>query len=148
MTEPTIWESLHRPVLAATVKLKAADRGYSGILVGDIAEEAGIDVADTFAALHQFHEDEIVRLKSYLNGGRLGANRVMAVSAEAFKLVGEWPTPESVAQRLIDALEEIAEHSQDPVAKSKARRAADALTSLTRDTLVSVAGAAAGVAMQ
>jgi len=72
----------------------------------------------------------------------------VSVSAEARRLAGQWPSAESIADRFLAELEDLAAHGPDDVVKSKARKALDALGSLTRDTLVSVAGAAAGVAMQ
>lgn len=71
-----------------------------------------------------------------------------AVSGESRRLAGSWPSPDSIADRLLATLEDLAEHGGDEVTRSKARKALAGLGSLGRDTLVAVAGAAAGVAMQ
>lgn len=73
---------------------------------------------------------------------------IRSLTRQAYELSGAWPGPDSVADRLLATLQDVADHGSDPVEKAKARKALDALGSLGRDLLVSVAGAAAGVAMQ
>lgn len=74
--------------------------------------------------------------------------RVVEIDSRAYALTGKWPSPDSIAERLLTELMNLAERSDDPVTRSKAKTAAKALGSFSRDTLVSVIGAAAGVAMQ
>ena len=52
-----------------------------------------------------------------------------------------------MADRLLNVLEDLAEHGDDPVTKTKARKALDGLSGFSRDVLVSVIAAAAGTAM-
>ncbi|WP_286690020.1 hypothetical protein [Aeromicrobium sp. REDSEA-S38_B2] len=142
---PTIWETLHKPVLQSVVGLINADRSDTGVQILEIMQDTDLPSDDVLAALRRLEDAGLVetRLVSPVHAGR-----VVAVSGGAQQLAEAWPSADSVADRLLAILEDLAEHGSDPVEKAKARKALDALGSLGRDLLVSVAGAAAGVAMQ
>ncbi|WP_317695799.1 hypothetical protein [Aeromicrobium sp. REDSEA-S32_B7] len=129
---PTIWETLHKPVLQSVVGLINADRSDTGVQILEIMQDTDLPSDDVLAALRRLEDAGLVetRLVSPVHAGR-----VVAVSGGAQQLAEAWPSADSVADRLLAILED-------------ARKALDALGSLGRDLLVSVAGAAAGVAMQ
>ena len=73
--------------------------------------------------------------------------RITGVTEKALRATGAWPSADLVADRLLDALQDIADHGDDAVTRSRARKALEALGGFTREVLVSVAGAAAGAAV-
>lgn len=83
-------------------------------------------------------------------GRRVGGTQpaIVDITEKAYRATGAWPSPEAVTDRLLAALGNLAEYSENPVERSAAKKALDGLGTFSRDTLVSVAGAAAGVAMQ
>ena len=62
----------------------------------------------------------------------------MGITDEARQVVGQWPTPESVADRIVAALLEAADREPDERKRTKLRAAADALGGFSRDLLVNV----------
>ena len=64
---------------------------------------------------------------------------IMGVTDEARQAVGQWPTPESVADRIVAALLEAADREPDERKRTKLRAAAETLGSFGRDLLVNVA---------
>jgi hypothetical protein len=53
-------------------------------------------------------------------------------------MVGQWPTAESLAGQIAEALAEAAEHEPDPVKKSRLREAGAVLGDTARGVLVEV----------
>lgn len=145
MTEPLpdTWHSRDLPVLRTVVRLY--DETMRVVRVQTVVEATGLS------------DDDVRRAGIALNAaglvetGGTGQKKILmfgGITAEARRLTGSWPSADSIADRLLATLEHLAANGSDEVVQSKARKAADALGSFTRDTLVSVAGAAAGVAMQ
>jgi len=60
------------------------------------------------------------------------------VTERARRLVGQWPTAESLAGEIAKALTEAAEHEPDPVKKSRLREAGAVLGDTARGVLVEV----------
>jgi hypothetical protein len=63
---------------------------------------------------------------------------VSRVTAEARRVVGQWPTPESLSDQLVAALREASDRTTDAEQKSKLRAAAETLGGFGRDVLVGV----------
>jgi hypothetical protein len=59
-------------------------------------------------------------------------------TGHARRSVGAWPTPESLAERLIAALDSAADDEQEPEKKSKLKQASRAIGGVGRDVLVEV----------
>jgi len=117
------------------------EQANSGLLtVREIAERSGMPVQTTWAALaamkREFVDVEIV------GGGDPGNYFVTGVSDAARRAVGQWPSAETVADSLLDALSTAADSEQDPERKSKLRTAADAIGGVGRELLVSVVSSA------
>lgn len=77
---------------------------------------------------------------------RVGGRRIAGVSeiaGKAHRLVGAWPTPESGADRLIAALERIAENTDDADERGRAQRVLEAFAGSGRQIAVGVATAIA-----
>ncbi|MCO7238405.1 DUF4423 domain-containing protein [Aeromicrobium sp. CnD17-E] len=148
MTEPLhdTWHARDLPVLRTTVALMDGNTRPPGYQ--EIAGEAHVSEDETRAALLNLHRAGLIEATISNDFEDAGVLWVTNVSREALTLSGQWPSPETIADRLLITLQELAEHGSDPVEKAKARKALDALGGFSRDLLVSVAGAAAGVAMQ
>ena len=82
-------------------------------------------------------------LRLLLTGGDPKSQMVTGVTAEARRAVGRWPSHETMAARLLAALEAAVEQEEDPVRKGRLRAAAEAVAGIGRDVLVSVLSAAA-----
>lgn len=63
-------------------------------------------------------------------------------TADARRYAGSWPTPESAADRIVRALEAIAEHTDDEDTRTNARRTVDWLRRNATTVGVTVASAA------
>lgn len=117
-----------------------------------VGGQNSFDVRLVKAALVALERDGLVTMQwvdGFGGSGRdLSESRVLDFDSRAYGLTGRWPSPEAAADRLLAALEDLAQHGSDADTRTKARKAVDALGSLSRDLFVSVAGAAAGVAMQ
>jgi hypothetical protein len=76
-------------------------------------------------------------------GGDPNPQMVSSVTADARRAVGQWPSIDTLSDRLVAALQDAAEHESDPLKKTKLRSAADAVTGMGRDIFVGVVTAAA-----
>lgn len=65
-----------------------------------------------------------------------------APTGHARRAVGAWPTPESIADRLVSALDEAAEREPDPERKGWLRKTAAYLGSAGRDLAVEIGATA------
>jgi hypothetical protein len=148
MTEPLddTWHSRDLPVLRTVVSL--IDSTGETVDSWDVASILEIDVKDVERAMLALHRGGYVVAQTSESWGGVTADAVKSVTGDAYRAAGAWPNADAVADRMLATLEDLAEHGSDELEKSKARKALEGLRSLTRDTLVSVAGAAAGVAMQ
>jgi hypothetical protein len=63
-------------------------------------------------------------------------------TGHARRAVGAWPTPESIAARLISALDEAADREPDPERKGWLRKTAAYLGNAGRDLAVKIGGSA------
>lgn len=143
MSVAPTWFDRDLPVLEATISL-LEERGHPGafVQVREIAERSGIDAGVVLTALAAM-EHEYVSLNLVLAGGDPNPQMVTGVTAEARRAVGQWPSPETMADRILAALETTVEQEEDPVRKGRIRAAADAVAGIGRDVLVSVLSAAA-----
>jgi hypothetical protein len=143
---PDTWHSRDLPVLRAAVTIIDATNQMASLQ--QLAEATGLSEDDTRRAVLALNRGGYVEGAITPVWGDDLVDGVNDVVGEAYRLTGAWPSPEAIADRFLAALTDVAEHGTDEVTRSRARKALDGLGSLTRDTLVSVAGAAAGVAMQ
>lgn len=102
-----------------------------------IAGATGFSKDDVARGLNAL-DGEYLSLRKAMSGGDPGPWRVMAITAEARRAVGQWPTPENVADRLLAALEQAADEATDEERKSRLRRAAESMRNLGRDVLPEV----------
>jgi hypothetical protein len=132
------WTNRDLPVLEAVVG--RLDEGAQHIWVRDIAEATGLDPVDVgraFRALEGRYIDDMTPMP-----GLVSANdwAVSSVTAEARYAVGQWPTPESLIDRLAEAFTAAAEREPDVQKRGRLREIAGALTGGLRDLAIGVAG--------
>lgn len=126
------WFSRDLPVLDAAVRLKEEDPSRIP-MSKDLADATGLP------------RDDVRRALGALRGSYLEADwelsgdyAVRGIRPEARRAVGQWPTPENVADRLLAALEQAAEETGDEEQQGRFQRAADSLKGLGRDVLPEV----------
>jgi hypothetical protein len=132
-----IWISRDLPVLEAVIR--ARDNN-----IDDLPTGASIAAATGFS-------DEVVEQSLYALKGEYvdlrmvgGGSRnwfITDVAADARRIVGQWPSPSDLADRLVSALTAAADQETDPEKQSKLRKAVDTLGGAARDILVDVAAA-------
>ena len=67
---------------------------------------------------------------------------IAAPTGKARRAVGAWPTPESIADRLVQALDEAADREQDPERKGWLSKSAAYLGNAGRDLAVEIGATA------
>jgi hypothetical protein len=130
------WENRDLPVLDAIVRYF------------DEEDSAQIPDAKTFANITGMDPGQVGRAVRALSPrfiktgpamGDLTNVPIMGITDGARQVVGQWPVPEAVADRIVAALLEAAEREPDERKRTKLRAAADTLGSFGRDLLVNVA---------
>lgn len=127
--EPT-WFGRDLPVLEAVVAMLE-----NGPMVTEaaIVEATGRDLADVRRALGALDGAYVHR------GSEMAGFYVDAVTAEARRAVGQWPTGESLVSQLVEGLTAAAEKEVDPERKSRLRQVAGLLGGAVRDFAVDIA---------
>ena len=136
---PDLWTTCDLPVLVELVRrleYEGEQRVFFPFAIGELTEQ------QVGAALRRLREGGFV-------DGRGVAELehplvIVAVTARALQAVGAWPSPEQLADRLLAALADVAEHGRTDDERGRARRALEALRSAGRDMLVNAAGGALG----
>ena len=124
------WVPRDQPVLDATVALLE-----DSPMVTDaaITERTGFDVTDVRRALEALD-------RTYVHLGRdMSGFFVAALTADARRAVGQWPTGESLVSQLVDGLAVAAEQEPDPERKGRLRQAVTLLGGPVRAIVVDVA---------
>ena len=135
------WFDRELPVLEATIELFEAKQNLGMVSVAEIAEHSGIDPNEVFSSLLAMR-GEYVELRLVMAGGDPNPQAVVDVSSDARREVGQWPTPELLADRLAEAIRTAADTEQDTERKTKLRALAEAAGVVGRDLLVNVVTAA------
>ncbi|TYC05679.1 hypothetical protein FXF53_04495 [Micromonospora sp. WP24] len=139
MVNPT-WEERDLPVLRAAVELY--EETGRAMRVSDIVARSEFDEGVVQAALRAVAPAEppfFTSIKGSFGGGFF---LVGAPTPEARRAVGLWPTPENLADRLVQAMAQAADREPDPEKRGWLRKTADWLGSAGRDIAVDVAGTA------
>ncbi|MGC4940784.1 hypothetical protein [Kribbella sp. DT2] len=130
------WETRDLPVLEAIVRLY--DETGSAMRPSAINAAAGLSEDDLQRALRALRDNEppfVTKMSGSLGGGIM---LVGAPTGHARRVVGAWPTPEGLADRIVAALNEAADNEPDEAKKTKLRRAAEAVAGVGRDILTDV----------
>jgi hypothetical protein len=139
--KPT-WFDRELPVLEATIQL-LEERGSPGavVRVGQISERCGIEPSKVLTALASMQPEFVSLL--LVESDEPNSQMVETVTGAARRAVGQWPSPETMSDRLLAALNEAVEQESDPTKRSRLRAAADAVAGIGRDVLVNVFSTAA-----
>lgn len=130
--EPT-WFERDLPVLEAVVT--ALEYGVPMATEAAIAAKTGIAHADVRRALVALDPAYITRASD------MAGYHATAVTAEARRAVGQWPTGESLADQLVSGLTAAAEHDPDPEQQNRLRQVAGFFRGAGRTILVELGSA-------
>jgi hypothetical protein len=128
------------PVLDAVVTLM--EQSYM-VTVSDIAERTGLELAEVARSLDTL-DPTYVDFRKTETGGDPRFWYVLKVTPEARQAVGQWPTAESLIDRLAKAFRDAADKEDDPERHYQLRQAAGLLESGIRDVAIQIATAITG----
>ena len=131
------WFARDLPVLEALVELLDAEL-FPLISLRSVAEKTGMDVLTVGIAARALDDAGLIDLSVTMTGGDPGPWHVSGVSAEARQLTGTWPTPEILAQRMLQALEREADGEGDPAKKQWLSRLLGGAGEVSRATAVEI----------
>jgi hypothetical protein len=139
MTEPLAdtWDSRDLPALRAIVQLFDASE-YNDVRPEEIERESGLTNAQVNRAAVALHDDGLIEMTSAGPGELLWVTKV---SGEARRMVGAWPTAESGVDRLVAALEQIAQNTDDEEDRTRLQQFAGFLKTGGKQVGLSVATA-------
>jgi hypothetical protein len=128
------------PVLNSVVELL----GHSYMVtVSDIAERTGLELPEVARSLDAM-DPTFLDFRKTETGGDPTFWYVNKVTPEARRAVGQWPTPEGLVDRLVQAFSDAADHEEDAERHYQLRQAAGLLGETLRDVAVRVAATITG----
>ena len=134
------WTSRDLPVLRAIVQIY--EETGQAMSPNQIESRTGLEMATVQLALRALASEDppFVTKMSRAMGGMVIF--VGPPTGHARRAVGSWPTPESIADRLVTALDEAAEREPDPERKGWLRKTAAYLGHAGRDLAVEIGATA------
>lgn len=134
------WTRIDQPVLQALVEHFEQHRGP--IRASAVATTTGLDIINVRRSINLLAQDGLVVVpKNAPRVSDLAGEHALGVTPAGLRRAGEWPTTELAFGRLIEALEAIAENTDDSDTRTNARKFADWLRASVNTVGVSVAGA-------
>jgi hypothetical protein len=137
------WTNRDLPVLRTAVEIY--DKGErANIRVSDIQRAVGFDKDDIQRALRALHREPYFDEEGS-SEGQTGFTFVGAPTGEALRVAGQWPTPESMVERLIAAFEAAAnDEDLDEPDRTRAQKIRDGLLSGGSKIAIAALGGAGG----
>lgn len=128
------WESRDLPVLEAVVE--ACDSEVHADPAA-IARATGLEYTQVQRALRALNAEHppLFTARTQANGD---IYIVVGATGEARRRVGAWPTPEGLAARILEDLNDAAERTTDPEKRTRLREAGKALGNLGQSALAGV----------
>jgi hypothetical protein len=123
---------------AVAEKLEAGD----SVVSYELAEELGLTDQQTEAALVALEDDYLMLKWSGVFGGGRGTGVVTGMTSAARRATGLWPTPESMADALVEEIGQALDRTKDEDTRTRLVRIRDAIAGAGRDLVVDVLGAA------
>ncbi|KQP26179.1 hypothetical protein [Aeromicrobium sp. Leaf272] len=146
---PDTWYSRELPVLRYIVSQSESERprisaGWMSMEVR-AADGSNFGIDGVVRALRALERDSLIQMQWFENSPNSPTVGVMDsyvidFSAEAYRIVGQWPNPESAADRMIAALEQIAEDGTEDE-KTRAQKILAAFAGAGQQIAVGVATA-------
>ena len=128
---PDVWFTRDLPVLRAVARLvDSSEHGSSPYLLGAVVPASGLPKAEVVAAAKALAAAGYIEPLTNHAGDIV---RITAISAEARRLTGLWPTPQSEWERLVEQLAARAEQAPTDMERARWRAMADAATALGPD---------------
>jgi hypothetical protein len=128
---PDVWFTRDLPVLRAIARLvDSSEHGSSPYLLGAVVPASGLPKAEVIAAAKALAAAGYIEPLTNHNGDIV---RITAISAEARRLTGLWPTPQGEWDRLIEQLTARAAQAQTDVERQRWRAFADAAAAVGPD---------------
>ena len=134
------WGARDVPVLNAAVAL--LEQSYM-VTVSDIAERTGFELAAVARSLEAM-DPTYVDFRKTTTGGDPRYWYVHKVTPAARKEVGQWPTPESLIDRLATAFGAAADRETDPSQQDRLRMASRLLGDSVRTTAIEIVAGVIG----
>lgn len=132
------WGRRDLPVLEAIISdLDMVPVGGGWPDGADIAAKTGLSLGDVGAALQALDGNYITLIRS----GGVGDWHVTAVSQDARRAVGQWPSGESLIEQLAARIGEAAERETDQERKGRLQAVARGLAGAAKQIAVNVASA-------
>jgi hypothetical protein len=131
--EPT-WQSRDLPVLDAIVQ-HFEKGGPDFPTVKHFAEATGLEVGEVYRAVMALSP---TYLELSLSMGGEADTAIQGVTDAARRAVGQWPSPEEWADRIVRGLLDAADREPDQERRSRLRAVAEGLGDFGRDVLVGV----------
>jgi hypothetical protein len=136
------WTNRDLPVLRAAVEIYE-DTGRAMIRASDIARAAGFDEDTTQRAIRALYTEPYFGEGTASFGGNMVG--VGTPTSAALRVAGQWPTPENMVERLVDAFEAAAnDEDLDEPARTRARKILDGLKSGGSKIAIAALGSAGG----
>jgi predicted transcriptional regulator len=142
VTVEDTWGARDVPVLKTAVAL--LEQSYM-VTVSDIAERTGLELAEVARSLEAM-DPTYVDFRKTETGGDPRFWYVYKVTPAARQQVGQWPTAESLVDRLAMAFSEAADRETDPDQQERLRMAARLVGGTVRAAAIEVAASVVGEA--
>jgi len=130
------WVSRDLPVHDAVVRL--LENGAFRVSVADVVGETSFDPKAVDRALTALDGPYVTDYTQFATGGIPDNWYVTGVTADARRMVGQWPTAESLAASLAEAFSRAADEEKDPKRKSRLRQLASFLGETGKDLAAEV----------
>ncbi|MEO5981877.1 MAG: hypothetical protein ABIQ13_06135 [Pedococcus sp.] len=134
------WTNRDLPVLTAIVEV--FERTGRVMRPDEIVQQSGVDADQVEAALRALEGEDPAFISKIERRASGGISSVGPPTGHARRAVGAWPTPESIADRLVIALDEAAEREPDLERKGWLRQSAAYLGNAGRDLAVEIGATA------
>jgi DNA-directed RNA polymerase specialized sigma subunit len=134
------WEELHLPVLRAVVE--RYDETGQAVRFEEIAERSDLSSDEVRRAFRALEHEQPPFFAETSGTAEHGVLIVTSPTGHARRTVGQWPTAESLADKIVASLREAAEQEEDPEKAGWLKRSASWFSGAGRDVLVSVASSA------
>lgn len=132
------WAKRDLPVLDAVVELFDECPG-NWLLGQQVVERTGMDRKDVERAVSALSPDYVILGQQMAADGDIGTQVLESVTAEARRVVGQWPTGKRLVEQLAAGIAQAAERETDPEQKSRLRAIASGLVGVAKTIAVNVA---------
>lgn len=133
------WHSRELPVLRETARLLEEREPVIGVRINEVAATLGVEDEVVFRSMRILESAGLVEVAWVMPSTH---GRVTQISGQARQMVGQWPTAETALERMVAALEAIADNTDDEDERTKLQKFAAFLRGSATTVGLSVASAA------